>query len=310
MEIKTLGVMLTYYQKKYALKPEQICDGICSLATLRRVENGAREIDSLVGEVLLGRIGKEANQFEMLLGEEDYAYWCMREQILEEMENKNYERAEKKIAEYIELTRDLPKVHKQFYLYHMGKIAIARNEDSKKICDIFSEAYDCTKKNASEEQLYSSMEIDIALELIRYKYSKWRECGENIIGRLLFVIDRYYTGQRKESMQVEILLEAMHQAEEKYYGRELVDYIDKAIEGVSKGRSLRYLAELHFKKAKVLENCYHQTKEWKTEEKKCREECVKAYFVLGVQRQEKEEVVKFCEEKLQWHITEQETLFD
>ena len=72
MEQKTMGVVLNYYRKKYKLRQEDVCSGICSIATFSRLEQGYREIDSLMGELLLGRIGKEVTLFETLLNEEDY----------------------------------------------------------------------------------------------------------------------------------------------------------------------------------------------------------------------------------------------
>lgn len=58
MEQNTLGILLSYYRTKYKLSMEQMIDGICSVSTLHRIENGGREVDSLV-ETLLGRIGKK-----------------------------------------------------------------------------------------------------------------------------------------------------------------------------------------------------------------------------------------------------------
>ena len=82
MEQKTMEVVLKYYREKYHLRQEDICRGICSVTTLSRLEQGSREVDSLLGQTLLGRIGKEVTLFE-----QDYELWKMREQIEKFVEN-------------------------------------------------------------------------------------------------------------------------------------------------------------------------------------------------------------------------------
>lgn len=146
MEQNTLGILLSYYRTKYKLSMEQMIDGICSVSTLHRIENGGREVDSLVGETLFGRIGKKANEFEMMLGDEDYVCWQVRRNLLKAMKQKDYEEAKKEIAIYRDMSVELPDVHRQFYLYYEGIIAIHEDESTEKIWEIFSEAFYCTKK--------------------------------------------------------------------------------------------------------------------------------------------------------------------
>lgn len=99
MEQRTLEIEITYYRKKYELKQEDICSGICSVAKLSRLEQGYREIDSLIGESLLGRIGKEITLFELFLNEEDYDLWKKRDVIQKCVENGELQNAEKYIRE-------------------------------------------------------------------------------------------------------------------------------------------------------------------------------------------------------------------
>lgn len=312
MEQNTLGILLSYYRTKYKISMEQVIDGICSTSTLHRIENGGREVDSLVGETLLGRIGKKANEFEMMLGDEDYACWQVRMRLLKAMKWKDYEEAKKEIEIYRNMSVELPDVHRQFYLYYEGIIALYENESTERIWKIFSEAFHCTKKELKPRQLYSPLEMNIALKLIHFRYPAWKNDYRKIIDQLLFVAQHYYTGEEKESMQAEIWMELIYLTEEQETGRVLMTYIDRAIDALANGRRMKYLGELHFRKARLIEECYHKTKEWSTQEVECKRECLMAYYVFEVMRKEKEqkETQEFCEEKLGWHITEQEKLFD
>lgn len=43
MKINTLGIVLSFYRKKEKLPLEKVCDGLCSAATLERIEKGERK---------------------------------------------------------------------------------------------------------------------------------------------------------------------------------------------------------------------------------------------------------------------------
>ena len=69
MKINTVGVVLSHYRKKYQLSQTQICEGICGIPTYCRIEKGYREVDSLVSQSLVERLGKQVLEFELLLNE-------------------------------------------------------------------------------------------------------------------------------------------------------------------------------------------------------------------------------------------------
>lgn len=78
MKLNTVGIALSYYREKYGLSMTQVCEGICSPATMFRIEEGYREVDSLVSATLLSRIGKQVLEFELLLNEKDYNLFRLR----------------------------------------------------------------------------------------------------------------------------------------------------------------------------------------------------------------------------------------
>ena len=43
MKLNTVGIALSYYREKYGLSMTQVCEGICSPATMFRIEEGYRE---------------------------------------------------------------------------------------------------------------------------------------------------------------------------------------------------------------------------------------------------------------------------
>ena len=48
MNLNTIGEILRFYREKYNFKQSDVCNGICSISTLSRIENGNKAADSLI----------------------------------------------------------------------------------------------------------------------------------------------------------------------------------------------------------------------------------------------------------------------
>lgn len=57
MEQNTVGKMIRYYRNRLGLSQEIICKGICSVATLSRIEWEERYVDLMTTQTLLERLG-------------------------------------------------------------------------------------------------------------------------------------------------------------------------------------------------------------------------------------------------------------
>lgn len=310
MNINTLGHLLKYYRAKYDLQQETLCSGICSVATLSKVEQGSRIIDSLSAECLLGRIGKEVLQFEIILNEEDYMTWNLREEIRKCEKENNYEKLKELLCCYEKIMPQNEQVHRQFLLFYKAKMKIAEHADTEEIVGLCYDALKCTKPEMDTEEekkpIYNPTEIELVVYLLRYGYPGWakRDKEEELL-KLLNCIKKVYTGRQREETIILILMNLIEvEYELKDYIR-VIKYIDEAIEVISQGRGIEHIAELHFMKAKTLEYLYHRKEDWHIYEKQCRRECLMAYYVFDVlgQKKEIEELQKFCEEELKWQIT-------
>ena len=132
MNLNTIGEILRFYREKYNFKQSDVCNGICSISTLSRIENGNKAADSLILECLLGRIGKEVLQFEMILNDYDYSLWMLRKQIEREFVRNDKRLTEKILNIYQEQMPQNENVHKQFYMYY--KLQILENISMEEKC--------------------------------------------------------------------------------------------------------------------------------------------------------------------------------
>lgn len=210
MEPKTVEIVLFYYRKKHDLKQEDVCGGICSKVMYSRLEQGERNIDSLMAEQLLDRIGKEVTLFETMLNEEDYALWKMRDNISQEIQRREYEDAEKDISKYRAMIPSEELIHEQFCLYQEALIKIGRKDSHREISEILQKAIHITKpeyeKQDREHELYTKTEINLILLYIKYEKIE-KNISEHRLLEILFFIERYYSARKKEEMGVRVLLE-------------------------------------------------------------------------------------------------------
>lgn len=304
----TLGIVLSYYRKKYKFSQTQLCEGICSAATLSRIEVSNNDIDSLMSECLLGRLGKEVTQFEIILNDEDYNLWKMRNEIERYIKKKDYDKADNLLEDYKKNTVSNHHLHTQFYMLNKSKIKIEKGFEKEDICKTLFDSLSLTKPdlNSEEEKLYNMFEIEHILLLLELDYDGWKEKDFEIeLLKLFKYVDKTYSGNKREKAGIDIYMQLIRYEERLSDDRKIMKYADEVIDFLSKQRSLNYVAEVHYIKAKAIERYFRNKENWESEKQSCKKECLMAYHIADIMDKEieKNEIIKFCEEKLEWQIT-------
>lgn len=311
MEKNTFGKVSASYRKRYGLQRKVIYEGICSPATFTRAETEERNLDFLVIETLLARMGKRSVGFESMLREEDGALWEKRLEIKVAMSNGDYPAVDRGIQEYRLQVSQENWLHEQFCLYYEMKLAERNGKDQDKVCKLAARALALTKEKFDlpdqQNNLYTPMEMDMLLALFRNRQGEWKASCRVESGLLDIVryMEICYQEDRHEDIEGDVWLELIKVSEcSDENGKELY-YIEKALKCFDGTTGIRRLAELHFIKAKLIERWKRAgdgCKDWLRE---CMEECRMAhtiYAIMGMDR-ERNAVEKYCEEELQWHIT-------
>lgn len=313
MKKTTFGTIISAYRKKYGLRQKAICKGICPESTCARAELEGIEVDFLTQEALLARMGLSADDFELLLGDEDYVLRSERGAIRSDMAGHNFVELESKVNHYIAKYAECGKLHKQFYLYYQMKLAQWRGESSDVICRLAEQALACTKESDGvphcKENLYSHTELDLLLTLIQYAFGSWSNPlrSGNCLLKIIEYVGVYYATERQEDIEGRAWIQLIEVAEKYESTVTLLAYIDKAIACFAGATGIERLAEVRFIKAKLLWKSCDEVEDAEKQIELCKEECCMAYCIYEVLgRGEKlQEVEAFCEEKLQWHITMQ-----
>lgn len=311
MEQRTMEIVLKYYRRKYKLSQEEICDGICSVTTLSRLEQGYREIDSLVGQALLGRIGREVTLFETILNEEDLGLWKIRTEIEGFVENKQFKQVIGKIEEYRKVIPEDVKVHEQYCLYQEAILMVAEKKTIEKISEVLEKGIKISISDFNEKDekrhLYNPMEIEMILMLFHYDESKDIILEQELL-KILEHVKKYYSGKKKEELGTRIYLELIYQQEKAQNDEKLMFYSEEIIQFINEGEGFHHLADIYFLRAKTRERMLSGKENQGEYKKECLKECKMAFVLYQTEDNEKRknEVEKFCEEKLECQITEPE----
>lgn len=285
MKLNTIGIALSYYREKYGLSMAQVCEGICSPATMFRIEEGFREVDSLVSGTLLSRIGKQVLEFELLLNEKDYNLFRLRKEIDHSMAEKNMDAADKLLRKYQSIMPKKQAVHEQYYLWGKAELLQKRGASKEEIKAVLDAAVLLTKpflgKRKNTSDLYSEMEIKLFLGLIQFSEDiSWKEAE---LKRMLLFTRKYDSKKIKEQAEMSILKELASIQEEKGDAQKELEYIEQALTLVKEGRTMRGLAELHFKKAGLLKELMQRNKDMQQKyQKQCQVELTMAYYTALV----------------------------
>ena len=285
MKLNTIGIVLSYYREKYGLSMAQVCEGICSPATMFRIEEGFREVDSLVSGTLLSRIGKQVLEFELLLNEEDYNLFRLRKEIDRSIAERNMDAADKLLQKYQSVMPKKQVIHEQYYLWGKAELLQKRGASKEEIKAVLNEAILLTKpffgKRKNTSDLYSEMEIKLFLGLIQFSEDiSWKEAE---LKRMLLFTRKYDSKKIKEQAEMSILKELASIQEEKGDAQKELEYIEQALTLVKESRTMRGLAELHFKKAGLLKELMQRNKDMQQEyQKQCQVELTMAYYTALV----------------------------
>lgn len=303
MKLYGIGNALLYFREKEKLSQDEVCNGICPVATLSRIETGNREYDSLITETLMSRIGKTVYKYEFVLDDTDYFYYDLRMKIEKSIKEHMISETERLIHEY-EAHMPEDKLHKQYILLKRFQLGVQKNESQEKLILYLQDAIQITKpdekSNGNMKQLFSTIEIEIIYQLFLYHvYSEERL--DDIIG----FMETYYDIEQQEIFLIPIYLKLLELYEQQKKYHALIEISQKAIDIKCAGRNFDGLADLYFCQVKAKEKLYGCSESLK-------EMCKNIYYVYLIEENEKgmKEIQEFSREKLQCQITTPEISFD
>ena len=112
------GELLRRFRLEKNISGEKLGYGICSKSTILSYEIGSRQIDTLLLEFFLQRMGVSEENFALMLTEEEYAYYTWKSEVYEAVEIADWNTLEKLLQKKEALFLvGSDKIQNQFYAY-------------------------------------------------------------------------------------------------------------------------------------------------------------------------------------------------
>lgn len=181
------GKYLMQLRRKDNISMSVICDGICNVSTMSRIENGEKDVSKIVQDRLLGRLGVAPENFENMIFSDEYERWELRQKIISLIQHEDMDEAERllehleksgKLFERSKSSEDLDAILElQFYLSMKAQISCYRCADEKEIRKLYADALRQTVTGFEAKQGYreffankrlSVEEINLLIEYGRY----------------------------------------------------------------------------------------------------------------------------------------------
>ncbi len=112
-----IGETIRKCRTQLSITQEDLCDGICAVPTLSRIENGQRLPSKVIFDALMQRMGRNGDMYDALMSDKDFAIHEKKYEIRMSMAVRDLQRMSELLKEYDMLTNDEDeKIYRQFAL--------------------------------------------------------------------------------------------------------------------------------------------------------------------------------------------------
>ena len=300
----TVGEIVHQMREEAGVGLQELSEGLCSVATMSRIETGERDMDLLMASRIFQRLGCRIDKYEFYATKEELKQWEDREQIEKLANKKEYDRLEQAIQEYEEnwkLEVSKNKLQQQFVEYMKGILTQPSNFDEAE--RFFQRAIQMTVpkwKNKNHRAALGKMELEILRSL-----GELYEChGE--IEKSEEIWETLFQNIGMEKKRIRIYLELYTEVVCKYIKKlqtkgvvYVLRIIDQCLRIMKEEKCICHWAELLRIRSRCLEMLF--------QEKQIKKEVMlkswrKAYYIylLYEKQEEATEIRTYVKEKYQW----------
>lgn len=309
-ENNKIGAAILYFREIHQISQIRLSKGLCSVATLSRIETGERDVDTLLLETLLERLGKTPNEFELILTEQDYLLYQSRVEIKKAINNKNCREAEDILELYERMIDPKNRVHMQFIVNCKALLNELIGGAVETTIDLFMEAIAYTvpdfKVYKIKDYYLSNSELNIIIDAIqRMVQASMTVRARDILIQVLEYLDSHRAMEESNRLYPKVAyIAGMIYMKDNDLTRAL-EISSKGLEKCKGNRSMEYVGELYLIKAQASEIIYKNRGEILLHQKECMKLFLQAYYTLEFcgELQEAEQVKKHLREEYQWADT-------
>lgn len=305
-ETWTVGDIVRRMREEEGLSLEQLSGGLCSAATLSRIEAGEREMDFLMALRVFQRLGCKIDKFEIYASEEELRQWDQR-QRLEELASCGERKAlEQELGQYKESWGEEIKknpLQRQFIKYMEG---LAKKQKGE-----WKEAEQLLRASAAEtipgweKESGTAALGELEMKILSCLADVCKELGQNENAEAMRGMLLRNIGRKEERMRTYLALysellckNAKKLLEEKGSARTL-RIVDQCLQIMREEKKICHWPELLCVKSRCLEKLFQEGKAKKGTMLKSWQ---KTYYIdrLYGRQEEAEKIRTYLEEAYQW----------
>lgn len=302
----TIGDIIRRIREEQGIALEQLARGLCSVATLSRIEAGDREMDLLLASRVFQRLGYSVDKYEFYASAEELEQWEQRQKMRRmaltgetEALSKNLEQYQGKWKKEIEKNQ----MQKQFTDYTQG-ILLLNEEKFSRAVELLEKSVSCTVPNWKKENdwtLMGDIEIEI-LEKIGDAYEQMGDKSQSSMVRGLLIQNIGVAKTRMKTylrQYARLLCKNAEKLLEEKGAERTMKIVDEVLQIMSEEKNICSWPELLELKARCMEKMYQVGRVEMQTVLKCWQ---KAYYIsrLFEKWKKAEEIYKHLEDEYQW----------
>lgn len=312
MKIETwhIGQVIRKLREDKKISLELLSRGLCSVTTLCRIENENRVPDMLLTEVLLQRLGKSPDKFEIFINKEEFKLYESREEIEKLLEKEDFEQLEIKLTDY-ESKINKSNVLQQQFVKRIKAYKCLKQDNKREALKLLNEAIELTlpeiRLHKYKEFLFGFEEIKLCTMLADvYDGLELQEEAYTLRKELYYYLSGEYIDE-EEKLKVFPKLTyqlAKHELESDN-GEKALEVCEKGLELLCANGRLMYLPELLYTKCLAIELLKEKCNS-KFNIDDIYDEYKKLYYITQILHDNEmlEKVKEHVWEEYQWEFTE------
>lgn len=144
MAVYVVGDFLRETRMRKGYTQEEVSYGICTAASLSRIENGAQKQGRLIMEKLFERLGTENNLFNSFVSREEMELYSAIQELIRNITDKDISKIESQVDVVELMTKDTTELEHQCLYFAKGELARQRDENNDKAMELYMKAIHIT----------------------------------------------------------------------------------------------------------------------------------------------------------------------
>lgn len=144
MAVYVVGDFLRETRLRKGYTQEEVSYGICTPASLSRIENGAQKQGRLILEKLFERLGTENNLFNSFVSREEMELYSAIQELIRNITDKDISKIESQVDVVELMTKDTTELEHQCLYFAKGELARQRDENNDKAMELYMKAIHIT----------------------------------------------------------------------------------------------------------------------------------------------------------------------